>query len=275
VWELLTERYAQPDILRANVHSPTHCDDAVLPSLTHPAIASAYDQLAECWVDDRFSKDNGVAQHQRAMAFLDGSGPGWALNVGCGCNTRFHALLKGRGLDIEGVDISERMAALAQAADASVVVHHADICLWEPPRKYRFVSAWDSIWHVPLDAQRQLMVRLMAALEPGGVFLFTAGGLDTPGEHWDAHMGPSLYYSTLGIPGLLAAIGEADCVLRHLEFDQHHETHLCVIAQKPVRPAFPQTEEGAARGEVQPVSGIRASRVTPPAPQGVPSRPCE
>ena len=206
------------------------------PGMTHPAIASAYDQLAERWIDDSFSRDNGIAQHQRAVAFLEGAGPGWALNVGCGCNTRFNALLKAGGLDLEGVDISERMVALARAADASVVVHHADICLWESPRKYRFISAWDSIWHVPLQSQRQLMAKLMSALEPGGVFLFTAGGLDAASEHWDSHMGPSVYYGTLGIPGLLAAVGEADCLLRHFEFDQYPEKHLCVIAQKAAVP---------------------------------------
>lgn len=211
-------------------------DDIMPPGVTHPAIASAYDQLAERWIDDRFSRDNGIAQHQRAVAFLEGARSGWALNVGCGCNTRFNALLEAAGLDLEGVDISERMVALARAADASVVVHHADICLWEPPREYRFISAWDSIWHVPLESQRPLMAKLMAALEPGGVFLFTAGGLDAPSEHWDSLMGPTVYYGTLGIPGLLATIEEAGCLLRHLEFDQYPETHLCVIAQKPAVP---------------------------------------
>ena len=180
--------------------------------------------------------------------FSRASIPGGRLMVGCGCNTRFNPLLKARGLDIEGVDISERMVALARAADASVVVHHADICLWEPTRQYRFISAWDSIWHVPLESQRQLMAKLMSALEPGGVFLFTAGGLDAPSEHWDAHMGPSVYYATLGIPGLLDTVDKAGCVPRHFEFDQYPETHLCVIAQKVVQAASQQTADGS--GEV-------------------------
>ena len=64
------------------------------------------------------------------------------------------------------------------------------------------------------------MLKLMAALEEDGVFIFTAGGLDVAGFHVDASMGPEVYYSTLGINGLLQVIEEAGCVLRHLEFDQ-------------------------------------------------------
>lgn len=241
VWELLTESYARADApgAGARVSAPVHAEALMPPGMTHRAIASAYDQLADRWRDERFSRDNGIAQHRRAVGFLEGAGSGWALNVGCGCNTRFNALLRAEGLDLEGVDISGRMVALAQAADPGVVVHHADICVWEPPRRYRFISAWDSLWHVPLDAQRRVMAKLLSALEPGGVFLFTAGGLDAPGEHWDANMGPSVYYSTLGIPGLLAAIAEADCRLGHLEFDQYPEKHLCVVARKAALPGEP------------------------------------
>jgi predicted TPR repeat methyltransferase len=134
-------------------------------------------------------------------------------------------------LRIEGIDISERMLALARAADPDVLLHHADLCAWRPERAYRFISAWDSLWHVRLDRQRPLMLKLMHALEPGGVFIFSAGGLDAASEHVDAAMGPEVYYGTLGIPGLLEVIEEAGCTLRHLEFDQLPERHLCIVAQ--------------------------------------------
>ncbi len=197
-----------------------------------PSTAAAYDLLADRWQDGSFDAANGIGQHERALAFLAAEGGGWALNVGCGCNTRFNPLLRGRGLQAEGVDISARMIDLARAADPEVSLHHADVVAWTPPRSYRFISAWDSIWHVRLDEQAALMRKLMAALEPGGVFIFSAGGLDEADEHVDAAMGPAVYYATLGIPGLLALIGEAGCVCRHLEFDQYPEKHLLVIAQR-------------------------------------------
>lgn len=200
--------------------------------MAHLAIAHTYDQLALRWLNDRFSRIDGVRQHERALGFLGSPDDGWALSVGCGCNTRFNALLREHGLHLEGVDVSEQMVALAKAADPSVVLHHADVCDWKPPRMYRFISAWDSIWHVNLQRQRPLMLKLMEALEIGGVFLFTAGGLDAPSEHFDSTMGPELYYSTLGIPGLLDVLKDGRCICRHLEFDQFPQNHLAVIAQR-------------------------------------------
>lgn len=102
-----------------------------------PSTAAAYDLLAERWQDAAFNPANGIGQHERALAFVDGAGEGWS-----------------------------------------------------------------------------------------------AGGLDQAAEHVDAAMGPALYYATLGIPGLIALVYEAGCACRHLEFDQHPEQHLFVIAQR-------------------------------------------
>lgn len=200
-----------------------------------PSTAAAYDLLAERWQDGSFDGANGISQHQRALAFIEPEAGAWALNVGCGCSTRFNPLFRHHGLRIEAVDLSARMVDLARAADPDVVLHHADACDWPLPRSYRFISAWDSIWHVRLEAQAPLMRKLMGALEPGGVFIFSAGGLDEAGEHVDAAMGPGLCYATLGIPGLLALAHEAGCTCRHLEFDQYPEKHLCVIVQRTGR----------------------------------------
>lgn len=200
--------------------------------MDHASTAAAYDQLAERWRDDRFDGLDGLAQHRRALAFLGEAEGGWALEAGCGCNTRFRAPLRAHGLQVEGVDISAHMVALARAADPAATIHHADLCRWPIPRAYRFISAWDSLWHVRLQAQRPLLLALMAALEPGGVLLLSAGGRDAPDEHVDASMGPALYYATPGIPGLLAVAVEGGCVPRHLEFDQRPQDHLVLIVQR-------------------------------------------
>jgi len=74
----------------------------------------------------------------------------------------------------------------------------------------------------------------MGALAPGGVFIFSTGGLDAPAEHVDSTMGPEVYYASLGIPGLLQVIKEAGCLCRHLEFDQYPEKHLYLIVQQAI-----------------------------------------
>ncbi|MNR76088.1 hypothetical protein D3C72_67430 [compost metagenome] len=200
--------------------------------MTHVDIGLAYDKIADSWRDEKFNPQNGIESHKRALSFLKSEIDGWALNVGCGCNTRLNPLLRSQGLKIEGIDISQRMIELAAAADPTVVLHHDDVCKWGPPRSYGFISAWDSIWHVDLEQQRPLMLKLMGALKEDGVFIFSAGGLDAEGFHVDSAMGPEVYYSSLGINGLLQVIEEGACVLRHLEFDQLPHKHLVVIVQR-------------------------------------------
>jgi len=140
---------------------------------------------------------------------------------------------------VEGLDISRKMVELARESDPSVTVHQADVCEWVPTRLYKFIAAWNSIWHVPLPKQRFVMLKLMSSLEPGGVFIFSAGGTDAPGEQTDSHMGPEVYYSTPGIPGILHAIQEGRCICKHLEFDQHPANHVYFIVQKCASLTFP------------------------------------
>jgi len=74
------------------------------------------------------------------------------------------------------------------------------------PKKYNFITAWDSIWHIPLDQQEKVLTKLVASLNAGGVLIFSCGGTDEAGEHKDDFMGPEVYYSSLGINGVLKLI---------------------------------------------------------------------
>jgi SAM-dependent methyltransferase len=198
--------------------------------MTPGEIARSYDQLAEQWASDTFPRSNGIAQHERAIAFV--SGKRHALDVGCGSSGRIIDLLSRHGFHAEGLDLSSRMIELARKRHPEVTFHHADICEWHLPRRYDFISAWDSIWHVPLAAQEPVLRKLLAGLAPGGVCIFTTGGLDAPGEKSDSAMGPPMYYSVLGIPRTLEVLAESGCVCRHLQYDQWPESHVYVIAQK-------------------------------------------
>jgi 2-polyprenyl-3-methyl-5-hydroxy-6-metoxy-1,4-benzoquinol methylase len=122
---------------------------------------------------------------------------GYALDAGCGCNGRFIDLLRQQGFTVEGVDISERMIAFARQRDPTVQFYHADICEWKLPRKYDFITGWDSIWHVPLASQSLVLQKLCAGLNSGGVLIFTTGAVDHPGDVQDAYMGPPMYTATL------------------------------------------------------------------------------
>jgi SAM-dependent methyltransferase len=197
-------------------------------------VATSYDQLAAHWDSEVFPRTNGIAQHERAIAFADQRGP--ALDIGCGSSGRLIDLLLKHGFSPEGLDLSARMLELARRRHPDVTFHHADICEWPFPRTYNFISAWDSIWHVPLKAQECVLLKILNGLNPGGVAIFTLGGTDTPSETLDSHMGPPMYHGTLGIARTLQVIAESGAVCRHLEFDQRPELHLYIICQR-LRPA--------------------------------------
>jgi SAM-dependent methyltransferase len=179
-------------------------------------IAGSYDSIARQWLGPHLAK-NGIRQHEHALKFRPGGG--LALDVGSGCNGRFIRLLAGHGYEVEGLDVSAKMIALAREREPGVTFHHADVCEWIPAKQYDFITAWDSIWHVPLDRSESVLRKLCAALSPGGVFIWTTGGVDKPEEKRDSAMGPPMYYGVPGISKTLQAISGAGCVCRHLEYD--------------------------------------------------------
>jgi SAM-dependent methyltransferase len=205
-------------------------------------IGRSYDAIANVWQEPHI-QSNGIVQIERAIQFIKTRGH--ALDIGCGSSGRFIELLLRQGFQVEGVDVSERMIALARQRHPHVAFHHADICTWKLPRKYDFIPGWDSIWHLPLEEQAPVMQRICEGLTPNGVFIFTTGGVDEPGEKSDACMGPPVYYSVLGIPKTLELLARCGCVCRHLEYDQYPEQHVCIIAQ---------VQQG-----VQPVAGMPGS----------------
>lgn len=191
---------------------------------------AAYDSIAGHWASDEFNAGNGIEQHRRALQFVDA--PGTALDVGCGSSGRLLDLLIESGFQVEGLDISGEMLALARTRHPNITFHHANICEWNFPRQYDFITAWDSVWHVPLARQDETVAKLCQGLSPGGVLIFSAGGTDTPGEVTNDCHGAPLYHATLGLPQLLRLIDESDCICRHLEYDQWPEVHAYFIVQK-------------------------------------------
>ena len=197
--------------------------------MTPTAVGRSYDAIARRWEAPEHAL-GGLPQHRKAMQFLTNRGR--ALDVGCGCDNRLIDFLREQAFQIDAVDVSERMVALAGRRHPDVRFRHADICRWELPYPYDFITGWDSIWHVPLAEQPAVLRKLCDGLNPGGVLIFTMGGTDGPDEVQDDHMGVPMYTATLGIPRVLGVLAERGCVCRHLEYDQHPELHVYVIAQK-------------------------------------------
>ena len=193
-------------------------------------IGKAYDQITHIWESDNFDLGNGIAQHKKAIAFVKNKGK--ALDIGCGCTGRFIDLLIQEGFQPTGLDVSEEMLALARNRHPAVDFIHADICEYQLVETYDFITAWDSIWHIPLEEQKNVICKIINSLNPRGVFIFSFGGTAEAGAHTNSFMGPEVYYSSLGTEGFLKLFIELGYAIKHLEFDQYPELHTYLIVEK-------------------------------------------
>ncbi|MGQ0441944.1 MAG: class I SAM-dependent DNA methyltransferase [Methylophilaceae bacterium] len=199
--------------------------------MTPQQTAKTYDLIAEHWDNPSFDYRNGIGQHQRALQFAPAGGD--ALDVGCGSNGRIITLLQNHGFHVEGLDISVEMLNRAKKHHPEVLFYGADICEWTLPKTYHFISAWDSVWHVPLSQQLSVIKKLFAGLTKNGVFIFTSGGVDAPDEVTNPCFGQPLYHAAPGIPQLLNTIEISGCCCRHLEYDgKAGDKHIYIIAQR-------------------------------------------
>jgi SAM-dependent methyltransferase len=199
--------------------------------VTPEQTAATYDRIAQHWDHPGFNHSNGIPQHERALAFVPTGRT--ALDVGCGSNGRIIAMLLDRGFQVEGLDLSSEMLDRARRHHPDVTFHQADIVTWEFTTRFDFLSAWDSIWHVPLADQVGVIRKLCAGLAPDGVLIFSSGGVDEPHEVSGPCFGHPLYHATPGIPALLRTIEASGCALRHFEFDAGpNEKHVYLIVQR-------------------------------------------
>lgn len=199
--------------------------------MTPEETAIAYNQIAQHWDCSAFNRENGVAQHERALRFLSNFGA--ALDIGCGSSGRIISLLQRHCFtEVEGLDISKEMLRRARRHHPRGSFYLADICAWHFPKDYDFISAWDSIWHVPLRFQLEVLRKILGGLAPGGVVIFTTGGVEFPEEVTNPCFGIPLYHAAPGIPAILRTLEESGCSCRHLEYDQYPERHVYIVAQR-------------------------------------------
>ncbi|MBD2448692.1 class I SAM-dependent methyltransferase [Nostoc sp. FACHB-152] len=194
------------------------------------ATAARYDQIARWWQTQHQDSSYGIAQLERAIKFT--SKRHSAIDIGCGSSGRFINILSKHGFQAEGLDISTEMINLAQQLHPEITFYTEDICCWTPSKFYSLISAWDSIFHLPLNMQEPVMKKLCDALEPDGVLLFTCGGGHTSSEISGSFQGLEFEYSTLGVDALMRILTEHHCTCRHLEYDQYPENHVYIIGQK-------------------------------------------
>jgi SAM-dependent methyltransferase len=197
----------------------------------HPQdTAARYDRIAQWWQTQHQDSLYGVAQLERAIQFIPKKQ--LALDVGCGSSGRLIKVLRQHGFQVEGLDISREMIALARQQHPDITFYREDICCWNLPKSYSLIVAWDSTFHLPQDMQAPVTRKLCDGLEPEGVLVFTCGGGHQQAEVSGTFQEQDFEYSTLGINAFLEILIERQCLCLHLEYDQYPENHVYIIAKK-------------------------------------------
>jgi SAM-dependent methyltransferase len=183
-----------------------------------------YDAIATWWDDQQATSTSGLEYVRRASGLS--ANRRRALDVGCGSG-RLTASLTAAGYQVVGIDVSPGMLALARGRYPGTHFIRADICTWSPPEQYDLVVAWDSIFHVPHAAHREVVEKLCNVLAPGGVVLFTGGGID--GEVTGPMCEHTFYYSSLDVEEYLRILKARGCRCVLLEMDQYPDEHVVLI----------------------------------------------
>lgn len=190
-------------------------------------IGNKYDKIAEWWHNYHRASDYGLKALERAISYCKKHDS--ALDVGCGSGGRIINKLENNGFQVTGIDVSEKMIAIARENHKQAEFKVADICTWNSDQQYDLIVGWDSLFHLPLDMHTPVLAKLCGMLKAGGIFLYTFG--DDYGEHESDWHNDNFYYSTIGITENLKITMENNCECRHLELDQYPEKHVVIIVQ--------------------------------------------
>ncbi|MGE4267855.1 MAG: class I SAM-dependent methyltransferase [Deferribacterales bacterium] len=186
-----------------------------------------YDKIAHWWQEQHRDSQYGISALKKTLAMCGGNK---ALDIGCGAGGRFIHAMQAAGFAVTGVDISAKMIELAKENHPEHTFFHDDICKWQSDIKFDLITAWDSIFHLPLNMHESVIDKLCGLLKPEGVLMYTFG--DAVGEHTDTWHDEQYYYSSIGIEGNLNLLMKCGVTPVHLELDQYPQTHVCVIAVK-------------------------------------------
>jgi len=207
--------------------------------MTPEQLGRKYDKIAQWWQEQHDHGEYGLKQLERALrlhgktptASLANTPAASALDVGCGAGGRFIRRLVERGFAVTGLDVSKEMINRARKTHPTQTFIHEDICRWVSDDTFDFILGWDSLFHLPLVQQEDVLKKLCNALNPGGTLLYTFG--NALGDHEDQWRNDTFYYSSIGIAGNLQLLLDQGLSINHLELDQYPERHVYIIATRP------------------------------------------
>ena len=132
-----------------------------------------YDAIATWWLEQMTGSTYGIQALERALSLVENGRH--ALDVGTGCEGRLIRILLERNFRCTGLDVSKEMVAIASQRYPLAEFMVGDICTWQLPQMFDLIMAWDSTFHLPLEDQEPVLLKMCNGLSKNGVLLFTCG----------------------------------------------------------------------------------------------------
>lgn len=157
-------------------------------------VLASYKKIVQ-WYDTHRSRelfekswlDKAIAHLKRGATILD---------LGCGMGDPIAKYFIDQGYQVTGVDGCREFVAMAHTRFLKGKFLTADMRDLSPKSRFDAIIAWNSLFHLTSDEQRQMFH--IFAKHINGILLFTTG--PAAGEVWSDNGGKNLYHASLS-PG--------------------------------------------------------------------------
>jgi SAM-dependent methyltransferase len=217
--------------------------DAVSRAAQRDLVRRGYDAISYAYRSDRGQSDPSRSETTATyrgwitdLATRLDSGAR-VLDIGCGAGVPADRLMVDAGLDVTGVDISQVQVDRARVLVPEATFVCCDIVDFRlEPQTFDAIVSLYTLIHIPLEDQRVLLSRSLAALRPGGLFLAIVGH-----EHWSGvenYLGAPMFWEHTDTATNLAWLREEGFeVLWHRFVPEGDVGHTLVLAQRPMAAA--------------------------------------
>ncbi len=158
-------------------------------------VFKTYDKIAD-WFDEHRSRE--LFEKPYLDKFISLLKPGaHILDVGCGMGEPITQYLISRGLQVTGVEGSQKLIALARERLPEGRFIHADMRILALGETFDGIIVWHSLFHLSQDCQKSMFRVFAEHLRPQGILMFTSGHQED--EIWSENGGEKLYHASLSV----------------------------------------------------------------------------
>jgi SAM-dependent methyltransferase len=172
-------------------------------------VIATYDREGPAWAAARDRRLTERPWLDRALMLAPRpAGRRRVLDLGCGAGRPIAEYLVDRGCAVTGVDASRPMIELFARVVPRAAALHADMRGLRLSQSFDLILAWDSVFHLAPEAQREMFPTFAAHAAPRGLLLLTTGPKAGVAA---GRIGQSaLYHASLDPDEYRAHLGEAD-----------------------------------------------------------------